>query len=365
MSETNVLYVSASEVPSTSANSNAVMNMCAALAEHHAAVELVAVRGSGDPAAAGGVYGIPDELLPRLITVPRLRPPMLGRVPIVAAAAAAVVGHRPSVVYSRDPAFLLGLPRRVRTVYEVHHPPSAKLGKIESWMFRHRPPSLVVFISRALRDHYGSSVHAPRIEHSLVLPSGGRAGSTEQTGNEPPRVGYVGSAEDNRVELLKAIARALPDQTISVYGPRSGPPCGWPANLRYHGPVPPSQVPAITADLDICLAPYDGRTLSSAGTPTVRWMSPLKVVEYMGSARTVVASDLPAVREVLTNGVEGVLCDPSDAADWAAAITRVAGDPQLRARLGSAARRAVIDRLSWSNRAAAVLAALDEPDPSI
>lgn len=366
VSEANVLYVSSSEVPSTSANSNAVMNMCAALAEHRAAVELIAVRGSADPATAGSVYGIPDELLPRLTTVPMLSSPMAGRVPVLTAAAAAVVRKRPSVVYSRDAAYLLGLPLgKFRTVYEVHHPPSPRLARVEDWLFRHRPPSLVVFISSALREHYRESAHGRRLRHSLILPSGARVISGELPMNEPPTVGYVGSAEDNRVELLKAIARALPEQAIHVYGPRSSPPEGWPANLTYHGVVPPSQVAVVTAGLDICLAPYDEGTLSSAGTPTARWMSPLKVIEYMGSGRTVLASDLPAVREVMTNGIDGVLCDPRDAADWVEAMTRVAGDRRLRRQLGSNARDAVLKRFSWSNRAAAVLAALRDLDPSV
>ena len=79
--------------------------------------------------------------------------------------------------------------------------------------------------------------------------------------------------------------------------------------------------------------------------------SPLKLFEYMAAGRAIVASDLPSIREVLTDDVSAVLVAPGDAAALAQGIRRLADDAALRARLAAAAARAVAE-YSWDERAA-------------
>ena len=49
-------------------------------------------------------------------------------------------------------------------------------------------------------------------------------------------------------------------------------------------------------------------------------------------------TDVPGCREVVTDGVDGLLVQVRDAATLAAAIARLHDDPKLCARLGRAAR---------------------------
>jgi glycosyltransferase involved in cell wall biosynthesis len=48
-------------------------------------------------------------------------------------------------------------------------------------------------------------------------------------------------------------------------------------------------------------------------TPTVRYMSPLKMFEYMAAGRPIVATDFPVVREVLRDGETAILVKPDSA----------------------------------------------------
>jgi glycosyltransferase involved in cell wall biosynthesis len=76
----------------------------------------------------------------------------------------------------------------------------------------------------------------------------------------------------------------------------------------------------------------------------------LKLFEYMAAGRAIVASDLPAIREVIEHEVQALLVPPGDAGALAGAIRRLADDPALRDRLGRAARARVAD-FTWDRRA--------------
>lgn len=78
------------------------------------------------------------------------------------------------------------------------------------------------------------------------------------------------------------------------------------------------------------------------------FMSPLKTFEYMASGRPIVASDLPSIREVLTEHT-AVFCRPDDPTSIARSL-EVLKDERLARSLGENARK-VAEGYSWSSRA--------------
>lgn len=73
--------------------------------------------------------------------------------------------------------------------------------------------------------------------------------------------------------------------------------------------------------------------------------------EAMAHGRVVVASAVGGLSDAIDDGVDGVLVPPRDVASLRAALERLLGDPELRARLGAAAR-AKAER-EWSREAMA------------
>jgi glycosyltransferase involved in cell wall biosynthesis len=65
----------------------------------------------------------------------------------------------------------------------------------------------------------------------------------------------------------------------------------------------------------------------------------LVVVEGMAAGLAVIASDAGGPSEVVEHGVTGLLYPPGDVDALAAALRQAASDPDLRRRLGQAARR--------------------------
>ncbi|MBL8470957.1 MAG: glycosyltransferase family 4 protein [Rhodocyclaceae bacterium] len=75
--------------------------------------------------------------------------------------------------------------------------------------------------------------------------------------------------------------------------------------------------------------------------------APLKVLESLAAGVPVVASDLPAVREIVRHGEHGLLVRPERPGELARALRTLLDDAARRDRLGCAARQHVADNFSW------------------
>jgi glycosyltransferase involved in cell wall biosynthesis len=82
-------------------------------------------------------------------------------------------------------------------------------------------------------------------------------------------------------------------------------------------------------------------------------MSPLKIFEYMASKKAIVASDLPVLREILSE-TNAILVAPDDLEAWKDAIRKLK-DNTLRKKLGSAAHKAFRSKYTWDIRARNVI----------
>jgi len=77
--------------------------------------------------------------------------------------------------------------------------------------------------------------------------------------------------------------------------------------------------------------------------------APLKILESMAAGIAVVASDLPPVRELLRDGVDGRLVAPDRPAELARAIRVLIAYPDRRRALGTAARARVAAEFTWDS----------------
>jgi glycosyltransferase involved in cell wall biosynthesis len=84
---------------------------------------------------------------------------------------------------------------------------------------------------------------------------------------------------------------------------------------------------------------FDTLVLASAneGTPVV-------AIEALGAGRPVVSSRVGGVADVVSDGTDGLLCDPGDVEGLATALAALATDHELRGRLGENGRARVRSR---------------------
>jgi glycosyltransferase involved in cell wall biosynthesis len=79
--------------------------------------------------------------------------------------------------------------------------------------------------------------------------------------------------------------------------------------------------------------------------------------EAMAYGRPVVASAVGGLVDAVEDEISGLLVPPGDAGALRAAIERLLGDPELRRRLGAAAREDARERWSWEAATQATVAA--------
>ena len=118
--------------------------------------------------------------------------------------------------------------------------------------------------------------------------------------------------------------------------------------VHFTGSVAPGQIPGLLAAMDVAVAPYP----PLAGF----YFSPLKVYEYMAAGRAVIGSRLGQLAQLIRHGENGLLCEPGDAADLAAQLGRLRGDGAMRARLGAAARKTILESHTWDHVASRIQA---------
>ena len=88
--------------------------------------------------------------------------------------------------------------------------------------------------------------------------------------------------------------------------------------------------------------------VSRPDTRVTRLVTPLKPFEAMRSGRAVVMSDLPALAEIIEDGVTGRLYSKDDVNDLSTTIKQLLQDEVERNNLGKNARDWIIENRTWT-----------------
>lgn len=387
-------YITNGRIPSERANAMQTVQMCAAFAGQGADVTLY--HPARRNPQFGGVdvweyYGSPRTFRVRPVPCVDLfhlsggrawieRPIFLLQTLTFALSLAWLLLRSPAdLYYSRDPFVLalmvLALPwARRRMYFEAHTFPTSKFGRaFRRWALARVGGT--VAISGALTHLYvGLGLKSVLTAHDGVNLARFSTGLSRAEARArmylPPGVKlvvYTGGLYPGRglEELIVAI-RDL-DATLVIVGGKDEAAAArfqkvaedaGAANVRFEGHCPPTDIPFYLAAADVLAMPYSRRTVAPGGV-TTDWMSPLKMFEYMAACRPIVASDLPALREVL-NESNALLIPPDDAQALKDALRRLLSDPGLGGQLAPRARQDV-EAYTWEARANAILSFASSP----
>lgn len=255
-----------------------------------------------------------------------------------------------------DTAFSLLMGRRptVVTVHDmVSHPGDANV-----------LPGTFAAIGRLVRRADRVTVHAPHVGHQAMAAGAdpakvsvvahGELGTRYAPPAElplapsgEPEVLFFGRAQgykglDVLVEAMTLVRTRVPSARLVVAG--SGPsldelfPAGEPLPAHcqvYRGVVPPELVLDLFRRAAVVALPYREASQSGVGALAA------------GLGRPVVASRVPGLTEMVSDGVTGLLVDPDDPPVLAEALVRMMTDDGLRLRLAAGAYEAASTHLAW------------------
>ncbi|HMB25307.1 MAG TPA: glycosyltransferase family 4 protein, partial [Anaerolineales bacterium] len=114
------------------------------------------------------------------------------------------------------------------------------------------------------------------------------------------------------------------------------------ASVTVQPAVPHHEIPGLIAASDICLAP-----LGLNDRNVTQGACPIKVLEYMASARPLVASNMPIVRELVREDVDALLFSPNDPDDLARQVLVLLNDFDLSKRLSDSASERALTQFTW------------------
>jgi glycosyltransferase involved in cell wall biosynthesis len=235
--------------------------------------------------------------------------------------------------------------------------------RLEAWKLR--AADAVTVVSSSLKQ-YLTARYGIAADKIVVVPNGADVDAFRPdvapdaavvTGG--PVVGFVGSFQSWHgtglfAALMQRVAAARPAARFVLVG--DGPDAGLLRNAAaslgdralFTGMVPHRRVPALVAALDVGVLPAADF-----------YRCPLKVVEWMAAGRAVVAADHPPLRDLLTDGAEGVLFPPGDREALTAAVIGLIDDAGRRRAIGAAAAARVRAGLTWTHNAGRVIAACE------
>jgi len=125
--------------------------------------------------------------------------------------------------------------------------------------------------------------------------------------------------------------------------------------VEFRDAVSQAELAALVRQAHVCVAP-----LRASDRNVVQGCCPLKLLEYAAAGRAILAADLPAVRCVLEPGAHALLYNPRKVSHIRNAILELAESPELRRRLGEAARERVLEKFTWQSAREQLLACYAE-----
>ncbi len=375
-----IALITNSRIPSLTANSIQAMKVAQALMQLGHDLRMFA------PAETEYVpteflithYGL--RLTPRLELLPSSK--RLKRFDFIIHAQRAAKRFNADLIYTWLPqSAVMGLWFGYPVVLEMHADVSGKMGAWwlrQFWKAKGRTPRRMTVTTSALRNALERSTKLQFKNESLIVAPNGvelekyeglpSPAEARRQLNLPDglTVGFTGHVYPGRgADLLFELAKQMPQVNFLWVGGTPELVDFWRGklaeakmtNVTMTGFMKHESIPLCQAAADILLMPYSRSISASSGQDIAEVINPMKMFEYMASARAIVSADLPSIREVLNEG-NAVLCSAGELGnwesvigEWKAAIASLLANESRRHELGTKARNALrVEQLTWVKR---------------
>jgi glycosyltransferase involved in cell wall biosynthesis len=288
---------------------------------------------------------------------------------------------RCEIVLSRNlhAAWLLATARRPM-LFETHQLEYGIRKPMQRWIMT-RPWVRTIVISDCLIDcleeHHSIRLHDPLVLHDAapagivrLLPKYRRKALAELLNISISDLalwsgvcGYFGQLYSGRgIEIIEAMAIARPSCLFLVVGGNDSDVIARrinaPQNLKFMGHVSHQLAQSLQRAVDVLLMPYQRSvSIGIRGHDTARWMSPMKMFEYLAAGVPIISSDLPVLREILINEENCMLVSPADVSSWINALDRIIKNTEFSEYIGSNAHLQYQRQHTWNYRAEKIIAA--------
>ncbi len=378
-----VFYFSGTKLPSQKSESVHVMKMAQAFSKAGHDVTLFAKGVHG--AASDDIFRIYDtEIGFKLYLSSQLGIPLLSSAKRLLAFKNKIAQlPAPDLIYGHDPVELyLFSPENTPIIFEVHQMPSLSAHR---WAFskliKQSNCRAIIAVSDVLKKDILKSF--PEIEPENIFVAHDGADlidhiSSNANGDallkgraDAFKVGYAGSLNPGKgLALISRMAKIRPEYDFHVLGGTRKQVQNLQthnrlSNIHYYGHKDHADVAKYLKAFDVAVAPYQHRALIKTGRNMSRWISPMKIFEYMAAEKPIICSDLEVIHEILEHEKTALLLPAGDEEKWAEAIDIMHDHPDFRNQLAHSAYESLRDKYTWDKRTQAIMSFCFEERPSI
>ncbi len=386
----NILYLSNAIIPSETSHSLSIMRVCQAFADEGHNVLLSAIAPSknhAEPISYFGLRGgfkVQCDYFNKLIYNNVTRWYLLGGFIQALKTRKLFKTFKPDLVYSRLTIFEMALvPKDMPIIFETH-----SLGALGQkwwrnkgfrWIMKHKNIVRIIVTTDLLADMLRKEF--PNVDIVIArLSAEPPIEITKQAiitfkenhikGNFKFNIGYTGYLDTyglRGTDILCQAAAEMPNTAVHIVGGTKEATEHWinyaenwnkNGNIFFYGYRNPDEMPLFLKNFDVVLAPLQHRPIKRA--PLGQNMSPLKLPQYMGYSRAIVASDLHAHKEILEDGKTALLVPHGDVSAWCKAINTLLESEDMRTEFGENSYAVYVAEFTPKQRITKILKGLEE-----
>lgn len=378
----NIHYISPCYLPSKAANAVHVIHQTSALAKLNVNVFLYGARSINQFKIQSNLekaYGINLSNVHLRLFQPLVEKGLNIQIAIYALLKLIRISFKKDhKIYSRNlyAAFFFGVIFRRKIIFETHQIESGLNGFFQKTLLRSNFVKIVLItneLHKILEKHF-----CVKITNVNIL-SDAAPSDIITIKNKPEKInylkrfgvnrdefifscGYFGHLYEGRgIEIIIDLAKYFQNVIFLVFGGNDEDIYRisrntFTPNLRLMGHVDNVVAREAMLAVDCLLMPYQEKvSIGQKGHDTARWMSPMKMFEYMSSHNPIISSDLPAIREILINKTNALLVKCDDVEAWKESLLTLLNDKELSLAISNYAFRQYKDMYNWDVRAKKII----------
>ncbi len=338
-----IVYLFNSSIPSHNANSLQVVNMCSQIAKMIGKVILI-TPNTGLKESISAHYGIKKNF--KIIKVKNFDTFPRGFKYYLYSIYSVIIGLRfnPKVFITRNyfTLFILILLRK-KVIFEIHTGLEFE-GRINNFIFKNfkilNSENIInlIFITNSIKENFFKK-YLIKPKNFTILSSASDLSSKYPVvlKKNNLKIGYFGIVNKSRgSDFLFKLSRLDKQNEYYIFGGtkkdvNSKRRKVFHKNVFFKEFIPYKKVKNLMSAMDILILPYE-KEVSAAGNfgNIAQYTSPMKLFDYLGSTKPIIASSLPVLKEVLTNKKNCIFVKELKVQRWKLVINKLSLNSQLR-----------------------------------
>tara|TARA_B100001057_G_scaffold418510_1_gene437776 strand:+ start:78 stop:1154 length:1077 start_codon:yes stop_codon:yes gene_type:complete len=261
--------------------------------------------------------------------------------------------------------FLTFIKKNKNIIYETHFVEEGIRGKIQLYIIKKKIKTIVISeaLKNIIKKKYNLCSNFIYVLHDCgnykknfvkkKIIKGQNLFKVKHKLNSNKCIGYFGSLGPGRgMELMINLSKRLHKLNFLIFGISKQDykkyKFKFKKNTRLIKRVDNDLALKYMEFCDILIMPYQKKnSIGMKKIDTTKWMSPIKMFEYLGSGTPMISSDLPVLKEILKKNYNSLLSYPGSVNSWINSIEKIVKNNRLERKILFNAKKTIQSRYSW------------------